>query len=519
MLTVAEEIDLTVPCLTQELGFSQAQFGRFIWTALAPTVPISDSSERQVTPACSGILREGTLTQLNERECYHQSLNGRLFRESVVDTDISPHYVCNFADATFNRSVEAAPLLVPGSGVHFSAQWPDGNFTCSGSYDGEWFQLDINEPGYPPVYAYHYAWSNTTRYGSTTIEYYQTYVINRSGRLIQNSQYSYSRAKSQAENETAAILAATTSWARKQAKNNLWCDTLVGPCPAEAARIKRGGITDSEVTELRDYYAQLTGKNFPFTHHLEKLGMVCQAAIENAQYISINSIAYLKDLPALLAEVKAVKQLIANPRKPKNWAGAYLSFQYGTRLTVADTQELLEGVKAWATMPSWRKHSTCRARKTWTLEPLYDDLPSVNEVINYKVYYEPYDHRLARFMKTCYDWDLWLSLENTWDLIPLSFIVNWFADIESALQSMDAIAYSEYLSVLGVTRSRKLTVDITDWQNGHSRGIRATNLSFERYNRIVQDGLDLPVPGAFMETMTFPNHLAELTAIVVQRGR
>lgn len=52
-------------------------------------------------------------------------------------------------------------------------------------------------------------------------------------------------------------------------------------------------------------------------------------------------------------------------------------------------------------------------------------------------------------------WDLWPTLGNSWDLIPFSFVVDWFVDVESILERIDRQNLMLMHTVLSVIQTEK----------------------------------------------------------------
>lgn len=247
-------------------------------------------------------------------------------------------------------------------------------------------------------------------------------------------------------------------------------------------------------------------------HH----GVFCalaQKAAENIQYVDINSVAFIKELRDQLGEIKALLDLIKAPLNPKKWASFYLSCQYGTRLTIADVLELIQGIQLAARQnPLGKKgaFNTCRARETFSLATpgvLYDSI-----TYNYKICYRPYDKGIMSFIDRLSKWDLLPSLGNLWDLVPYSFVVDWFIDVGGMLESCDAACKLISLPVCGTSASFKRSYRIT----GLSLAGAQWDSEFTVYSRNAEREVILPHP-----SLSFPgnaqNNILQLSAILVQK--
>lgn len=297
---------------------------------------------------------------------------------------------------------------------------------------------------------------------------------------------------------------------------------------SEEFELESRRLEDSFIIDLRHHLGRLTSCCYRDANADAHWGEVCLEAIQNAKYVSINTFAYLVELKDTFSEVKAIKDVMAKPLSMKAWASLYLGTKYGTRLTVADTLELFNGAKRAHAAKDFlqsRGYNTCRSRKTYTLTPVTNNRSGSHRFQEarldyyYKVYHVPVDSALLRGIKRLMDWDVWLLTKNSWDLVPYSFVINWFVDLESFFEQFDAHVYAEYLDVIQILKSTKLDVDYSDYVQTFApfRGIVECNrLQLSDYQRDVGSDLSLPAP-AVSGDQTWYNHLPELGAIIVQR--
>lgn len=179
-------------------------------------------------------------------------------------------------------------------------------------------------------------------------------------------------------------------------------------------------------------------------------------AVQNASYVEINSIAYIKDMPELFGELKALKQVLGNPKDARAWASLILSANYGTRLTIQDTVELINAIiKAArsAHKADKRRFSTLRSRSGYSITG--PKFMNGHRELHYKIYHKVIPEGVMSFIDSLYKWDLLPTAGNIWDLIPYSFVIDWFVNIGEGLELADATLYAQTLKVLGVTYSYK----------------------------------------------------------------
>lgn len=232
------------------------------------------------------------------------------------------------------------------------------------------------------------------------------------------------------------------------------------------------------VRELKDY---LRGWNVipPFYGGPSNLEWsdLADAAEDNCRFCDINSVAYVADLIRL---AKAVHSALKGDFSslPKTWDDLWLSGRYGLRLTVADSKDLIKGVRHSmnATLGA-----TSHARRRTVLNPPFPGSTYVRETY-YKLYYNYKQDPALVAIRKMMDWDLWPTWQNSWDLIPFSFVVDWFVDVEAVLKAEDNNIYEQYINVESVIYTYKDIVDYPPemFDLSLSRCVNARAISYQR---------------------------------------
>lgn len=238
-------------------------------------------------------------------------------------------------------------------------------------------------------------------------------------------------------------------------------------------------------------------------------GKLCLIAIKDCKYCDANLVAFLSDLPKFADELKQLLVVLKNPKSIKNWAGLFLSYKYGTRLTISDSEDILKGIGRKLSV--WTKSYSAVRSRSREIFPTSQGSGLRN--LNYKIYYNPYDSKLLKIIKTLIDWDAWIDMGNAWDMIPLSFVIDWVVNIGDLLEDFDAINYIFYLTVNQVIATTKDSMPVSLLAQG--LGIYAPDAMYTRYNRELRQSLSLPVPSLGFEPID-SKHFPELGAIVVQ---
>lgn len=195
----------------------------------------------------------------------------------------------------------------------------------------------------------------------------------------------------------------------------------------------------------------------------------CSLSIcDQAKNADINSIAYLADIVKLITDIKSgsglgtIQQLLGSKGAKellRNSSSTFLSGKYGLSLTVADTKKLVAAVAREAS--SLYKYRVARASFTEvfaTNNRTFGSDLTVEE--HFKCVYDPCGTGLRDQLSSLYRWDAALTLENTWDLIPFSFVVDWFAPIGDYLNQYDDGILARMLPIKDVLQSTKYTISI-----------------------------------------------------------
>lgn len=180
-------------------------------------------------------------------------------------------------------------------------------------------------------------------------------------------------------------------------------------------------------------------------------------AADGVQTISINSLAYIAQFNQIFGTLRSTFALLGAPQDPEKWASWWLSLRYGDRLTFNDTSSIVKalGSQLRTMSTGWRRDFykvICRGTPiSLPLDPPYK---SIDASPCLGLYYRP---RFSGWFPDLYRmldrWDLWPTLENAWDLIPFSFVVDWFVNVQDGLASVDRSNRLLMLDVLAVTES------------------------------------------------------------------
>lgn len=228
-----------------------------------------------------------------------------------------------------------------------------------------------------------------------------------------------------------------------------------------------------------------------------------------------NGLAYVKDLVGSVKlmkdTVKLAKDLLStkNPvQVMKDLASLFLSFRYGWNLTIKDTFALLSAdynrvypygrCKKSVGYTYFRNGAACTAHVSVYCRP-YSDAMSDLDVFNSMV-------------------DLNLTLENIWDFVPLSFVVDWFIGVGDVLDRIDTLGALDSFKIFLTGKSIKAVKTVASSKFKElSSTFGAVQLSF--YKRAYQTNPVLPSLTSYQDPTQKFNHWVEASALCVQRIR
>jgi hypothetical protein len=245
----------------------------------------------------------------------------------------------------------------------------------------------------------------------------------------------------------------------------------------------------------------------------EELSSHARQIIDGVNDFDSNAIAMAGDLRKTGDTVRSILSLPRNLKNPKAWASAWLSGRYGDRLTIADTEELLTSMRRALLS---RQFGTFVRRQVSALLPM-DNLPSIDVrrtstlIVANKSYND-----LMTSVENLMRWDAWPTLENTWDMIPLSFVVDWVIPVSDLLGQIDACVEAPYLKPLtSYVGERRV------WRINLPPNIASGPVEFVYYKRAPHDILGDVKP--FTWNVTPPSfsvvHAADALALLVQTSR
>lgn len=224
-----------------------------------------------------------------------------------------------------------------------------------------------------------------------------------------------------------------------------------------------------------------------------------------------NGVAYIKDLLGITEAFRSTFNTIRKlpSSKARGIASAYLSVHYGYKLMYLDTLELAKSLREINVAYNL---SDCRASEEDQIE--YSDQVFARE-FRYQLKYDPYRNLSGSLDEFTRFLDLHFSLTNWWDMVPYSFVIDWFTHFGDFLTAIDNFyGVRAYYHTVGAIQSIKSTCRHFDGSRLGFNLVTTGRLRVEAYQRRVSRYPVIPLPGKHSLTGLL-QHVVEGAALIV----
>jgi len=264
---------------------------------------------------------------------------------------------------------------------------------------------------------------------------------------------------------------------------------------------------------MKDAIDQFLVDNFNadnFPHEVKDFGILASEASLTLNANNVNMIAFFRDL----RRPQEMIPKLLNLRKLKTHASNFLAIKYGVLPTVTDIQDIVEAFKS--RLPHLDKYGfrTCSAGYRTSANSDGNIFELTQRI---KIAVANDDSELIKLISRLESIGVFPTLENIWDLVPYSFVLDWFIDVGDFLQRADSHLRLMRFDVKYVTKSQKQ----------HYIGKLIPSQTFPYIGTVEQvryqrwtDGY-CPVPPLFsLETpLTASDHWVESAAMLIQRRK
>lgn len=222
-------------------------------------------------------------------------------------------------------------------------------------------------------------------------------------------------------------------------------------------------------------------------------GRLTTKAVESLNALNINSVAYVQEAANIKSLLPPIKSLL-DIENPKNWPNLYLWIRYGLSLSYKDTKKIIEQLpNLLSARKKFRdKHERLRSSESYTTE-----FNGKKWTCDYHLRVICNTHpqsvrKLGSMIDKLYSIDIMPTLGNFWDLIPYTFVVDWFIPVGNALENLDLYNRLQTFQILCVTKSEKWSTSYPA-PAVHPAYISTGTIEETHYHRAVSS--TLPIPG------------------------
>lgn len=174
-------------------------------------------------------------------------------------------------------------------------------------------------------------------------------------------------------------------------------------------------------------------------------------AFQSIRLASFNGLAFTRDTSRLIRDTSRLIRDIRKVRHdPRRLGSIWLSYRYGHRLYYSDCQKLRKGLE------DVRKVKPIRFRGRHT--EVLTLLPGTETTItyNFTLYASSFSTTDLDLGSTIRSLDFWPSAENLWDLVPYSFVCDWFVNLTDICKRYDMRQDILRFPIKGAVQSVKL---------------------------------------------------------------
>jgi hypothetical protein len=205
---------------------------------------------------------------------------------------------------------------------------------------------------------------------------------------------------------------------------------------------------DLDELDNRLFLMRELAESYRFDEH--ELSIHAREVIESVNDFDSNLQAYFSDIGKFGDSIRSVLSLIGDIKNPKAWASAWLSQRFSDRLSISDTKELMEALREALLHRQYYTRGRARMDKAYSIDSIGGYASTIRGTLQRAstVYIDPAgSDGLSKTIENLMRWDAWPTLENTWDQIPLSFVVDWLIPVSDLLSQVDAFVEAPYFNV------------------------------------------------------------------------
>jgi hypothetical protein len=246
-------------------------------------------------------------------------------------------------------------------------------------------------------------------------------------------------------------------------------------------------------------------------------GNLAMDATSKLNFTNVNVLELVHDLRHPLDMIPKLKNLsnlglISKLRKAKRAAGTYLTIHYGLLPNISDLSRIWDSFCKKIPLLDRNGFHTCNAGYAETLTMGNITYRTEQHI---KIAVADVDSQLIELINKAESIGILPTFSNVWDLIPFSFVLDWFINIGDFLERFDAGQRIQRLNIQYVTTSRKDIVSGNLIPSASSPYVGTVEMA--HYTRWVSDQCPVP-PLSPSDNLTVSNHWLEAGALLIQRA-
>lgn len=276
----------------------------------------------------------------------------------------------------------------------------------------------------------------------------------------------------------------------------------------------RVAITDDTIlspTRIKEHIDAIAQGLVPDTYPIPDTdyGDLAMQATGKVQKNHVNMIAFLRDLRHPTEMIPKLRNLA----HLKTLADDYLTVKYGILPTISDLQNIIAACKRLSPFVDRNGFNVYTANSTQELE-MDDKTFKLTQYIKLAIDNE--DCEIQALTQRLDSMGTLPTLENVWDLVPYSFVVDWFLDVGKLLERVDTRLRLAMYNIRYATMSRK--TETTGYLQTSSSCPYEGSVNLVQYHRWVSDQCPVP-PLSLQPTFQDFDHWLESGALLVQRAK
>jgi hypothetical protein len=183
------------------------------------------------------------------------------------------------------------------------------------------------------------------------------------------------------------------------------------------------------------------------------------SGFNHLQEVTINSLAYTRDLTHLVSDAKKLRRSLKKIKNPSAWPDFWLNYRFGFRLFYEDTKEILAAARRY-------KKAAFKGdiRRTHSRSSGSDTTPwgdRISHKYGLTIYSKERPLTERSLLHAASSLDALPSLSNMWDFVPYSFVVDWIVPVGDYLERLDTSAAAWVYPIQSAVQTVKSEMELS----------------------------------------------------------